>query len=186
MASLKQPQGLRQYLNVLQRTIVDVMGVVKATGERYLWVDSLVSGHGSRRRLSLSPLNRATTFADVCRSLSASCRNRHLRLPSKSPPWTACTAARWSLSWRPAAKKKSQKGGGEGYKTPVPTSPIHPPALPHIFVPKNRSRELCFSSFAVRTASFLIIPSERDGGAPLDMSHSDHCKWQPIDGRILA
>ncbi|KAJ5801104.1 HET-domain-containing protein [Penicillium psychrosexuale] len=40
-AAMAQFQGLRKWLDVLPRTIVDAMEVTKALGEKYLWVDSL-------------------------------------------------------------------------------------------------------------------------------------------------
>lgn len=43
IAGLMQKGGLKKYFSVLPRTILDAMEVVKRLGERYLWVDSLVS-----------------------------------------------------------------------------------------------------------------------------------------------
>lgn len=39
---MKQRQGLRKFLEMLPRTVVDAMEVVSGLGEKYLWVDSLV------------------------------------------------------------------------------------------------------------------------------------------------
>jgi hypothetical protein len=40
---MTQLQGLRKFLDFLPRTIVDAMELVRAIGENYLWVDTLVS-----------------------------------------------------------------------------------------------------------------------------------------------
>lgn len=42
-AALQKPGGLKDSLSKIPRAIVDAMEVVKAIGQRYLWVDSLVS-----------------------------------------------------------------------------------------------------------------------------------------------
>lgn len=43
MEALQEPGALTSLINEIPRTIVDAMEVVKAMGQRYLWVDALVS-----------------------------------------------------------------------------------------------------------------------------------------------
>ena len=43
IATLTQDGGLRRFMKDIPKTVLDAMEVVKAMGERYLWVDALVS-----------------------------------------------------------------------------------------------------------------------------------------------
>lgn len=49
IAILTSDGGLRRYMKEIPRTVLDAMEVVKAMGERYLWVDALVSSFCSPR-----------------------------------------------------------------------------------------------------------------------------------------
>ena len=49
IATLTEDGGLRRYVKDIPRTILDAMEVVKAMGERYLWVDALVSSSQPQR-----------------------------------------------------------------------------------------------------------------------------------------
>ncbi|PYH77956.1 HET-domain-containing protein [Aspergillus uvarum CBS 121591] len=58
--SMKRPQGLRQYMSSLPRTIIDAMEVVRGLDERYLWVDSLciLQGDSVEAREQIATMDR--------------------------------------------------------------------------------------------------------------------------------